>query len=87
MLVLNKLDAVMEDILGRSGPLLVLPERREDLAAPPPDCAEQTAFDLYALVIVLRFSSLLLTNSTNKDIYVSVDVSCAVCERPCAVSS
>lgn len=65
----------MDEIAARSGRYLVLPERRADIAMPPAELMEHFAFDLYALMIVLRFTSLLLLNSTNKDIYSSVEVS------------
>ena len=70
----------MADIIARARPLLVLPETREQLqlAAPPAGAAQSEAhlFDCYTLVIVLRFSSLLLHNATNKDIYASIEVCC-----------
>lgn len=65
----------MAEIIGRTRPLLVLPETRGELAVPPPDDPRPCLFECYALVIVLRFSSLLLHNATNKDIYASVEVS------------
>ena len=92
VLVLNRIDSLLEDIIKRSGPYLLLPETREAVVVqqtPAADggcssgisCAqqrqaeEQTIFDVHATIIILRFSSLLLMNSTNKDVYNSVEVS------------
>jgi hypothetical protein len=77
VLVLNRIDALLAEIIERSGPLLLLPEARAALCpTPPPSAAaiQQCDFDVHAAIIALRFSSLLLVNATNKDVYNSVEV-------------
>jgi hypothetical protein len=74
VLVLNKIDDALNGILKEYGKFLVLPETPEDVSPPPAELKEALDKANYGIVIILRFLSMLLVNSTDKDTFISVEV-------------